>query len=417
MIDSAPIGELIEALIDYRGKTPAKTTSGVPLITAKVIKAGRIATSGLEYIAEADYDAWMRRGLPRSRDILVTTEAPLGEVAQIGTNTRVALAQRVILLRANPDKVDPQFLFHFLRSPLGQQRLRQRASGTTVSGIRQPELRAVEVSLLPRRSQEIVGAVLDAIDNLIANNLRRIELLQQMAQAIHREWLVYFRYPGYENATFVDSSLGPIPESWEVRALGDIASLDRTTVYPAKFPDEVFDHYSIPAFDDDRLPSVDEGQSIRSGKFLVREPAVLVSKLNPRIERTWFVQPAGTRRSVASTEFLVLRPRTEHLSLTWLYLTARGDPFQDRLRALSGGTSGSHQRAKPDAFMALDVVVPSEAIVGSITRACAPQLHLTSELRASNRNLVALRDLLLPRLVSGSVDVSKLDLDRCTSTR
>lgn len=84
MSTESTIGELIETLIDYRGKTPPKTEAGVPLITAKVIKGGTILTDRREYIAEATYETWMRRGLPKSGDVLITTEAPLGEVARVG---------------------------------------------------------------------------------------------------------------------------------------------------------------------------------------------------------------------------------------------------------------------------------------------------------------------------------------------
>ncbi len=100
--------DCMAAIIDYRGKTPKKTSSGIPLITAKVVKAGRIEQPD-EFIAEDDYEAWMRRGIPESGDVLVTTEAPLGEVAQLG-NERVALAQRLIALRGKPGVLDNTFL-------------------------------------------------------------------------------------------------------------------------------------------------------------------------------------------------------------------------------------------------------------------------------------------------------------------
>src|SRR5262245_54792024 len=92
--------ECMAAIIDYRGKSPRKTAAGIPLITAKVVKGGRILPPD-EFIDESDYDEWMRRGLPQRGDILVTTEAPLGEVAQLADD-RVALAQRIIALRASP---------------------------------------------------------------------------------------------------------------------------------------------------------------------------------------------------------------------------------------------------------------------------------------------------------------------------
>lgn len=114
------IDEVTETLIDYRGKTPPKTTEGIKLITAKVIKDGFILDGNHEYIAEAIYDSWMRRGLPQQRDILITTEAPLGEVAQLKTGEKIALAQRVILLRGNPDLIDQDYYFQALKSPFVQ---------------------------------------------------------------------------------------------------------------------------------------------------------------------------------------------------------------------------------------------------------------------------------------------------------
>ena len=114
------IDEATERLIDYRGKTPTKTTSGIKLITAKVIKDGRILDERSEYIASDFYDQWMRRGLPQRHDVLITTEAPMGEVAILKNSERVALAQRVILLRADERIVHSRYLFWFVRRICGR---------------------------------------------------------------------------------------------------------------------------------------------------------------------------------------------------------------------------------------------------------------------------------------------------------
>ena len=100
--------DCMDALIDYRGKTPKKTDSGIPLITAKIVKNGRILPVN-EYIAADDYEAWMRRGIPQPGDIVMTTEAPLGEVAQLD-DRKIALAQRVITLRGKPGLLDNGYL-------------------------------------------------------------------------------------------------------------------------------------------------------------------------------------------------------------------------------------------------------------------------------------------------------------------
>src|SRR5205823_10329946 len=134
-------------IIDYRGKTPSKTSSGVPLITAKVVKSGRIEEPN-EFIAEEEYDEWMTRGRPESGDVVITTEAPLGEVAQLGSE-RVALAQRIILLRGKDGLLDNGFLKFLMQSENVQDQLRARASGTTVLGIKQSELRKVILTLPP----------------------------------------------------------------------------------------------------------------------------------------------------------------------------------------------------------------------------------------------------------------------------
>ncbi len=111
----------MDAIIDYRGKTPRKTVSGIPLITAKIVKSGRIQVPS-EFISEDDYDSWMTRGLPRAGDVVVTTEAPLGEVAQLN-GEKIALAQRIILLRGKPDVLDNTFLKFLLQAPRVQSSL------------------------------------------------------------------------------------------------------------------------------------------------------------------------------------------------------------------------------------------------------------------------------------------------------
>ena len=159
------VEELTETLIDYRGKTPKKVKKGVKLITARVVKNGYIESETHEYIAEDSYEAWMTRGLPKQWDILITTEAPLGEVAQIRTSERVALAQIIILLRGNPAQIDQQYFFQALKSDFVQGELIARSTGTTVAGIKQSELRQVRVPYYYLEVQHKIAGILSAYDN------------------------------------------------------------------------------------------------------------------------------------------------------------------------------------------------------------------------------------------------------------
>jgi len=135
--------DAMEEFIDYRGKTPPKVESGIPLVTAKVIKNGRIETPK-EFIAEDFYDEWMSRGLPKVGDLLFTTEAPLGKTALVD-DANIALAQRVLLMRGKPGLLDNTFLMHAIKSQAVWDEILRRSSGSTVKGIRQKELRQVMI--------------------------------------------------------------------------------------------------------------------------------------------------------------------------------------------------------------------------------------------------------------------------------
>jgi type I restriction enzyme S subunit len=144
---SATLETLISNFIDYRGKTPQKTESGVPLITAKNVRDGFLDFSDPEWIAFENYERWMTRGIPNEGDILLTTEAPLGLVAK-APQGKFALAQRIICLQPSSD-VDPRFLFWTLRSCGFQREIRKRSTGTTVNGIKQSVLRKITVRVPP----------------------------------------------------------------------------------------------------------------------------------------------------------------------------------------------------------------------------------------------------------------------------
>jgi len=167
--------DCMEAIIDYRGKTPKKTNAGVPLVTAKVIKNGRIEEIS-EFVAEAEYHDWMRRGIPLPGDIVVTTEAPLGEVAQLD-GRQVALAQRVITLRGKPDVLHNGYLKYLMMSADVQHQLDGRGTGTTVKGIKQSELRRIVLRFPEVSKQESIAYILSALDDKIELNRQTNETL------------------------------------------------------------------------------------------------------------------------------------------------------------------------------------------------------------------------------------------------
>ena len=155
---------VMENIIDYRGKSPRKTDHGVPLITARLVKNFELLDA-TEFIPEDDYESWMRRGLPRRGDVVFTTEAPMGEVALISEEA-VALAQRLVLLRPKRSLMTEEFLMYVLRSRRVRQDIRRRATGSTVLGIRQKELRKVNLPIPPLTDQQTFSKRLRAISQV-----------------------------------------------------------------------------------------------------------------------------------------------------------------------------------------------------------------------------------------------------------
>ena len=131
----ATIGEVIR-FIDYRGKTPVKTSSGIRLITAKNVKMGYLQETPMEFIAASNYKSWMTRGIPQKGDVLFTTEAPLANVAQLDTDKKVAFAQRIIIMQPEKTRIDCTFLKYLLLSEPVQQLIRSKGTGATVQGIK-----------------------------------------------------------------------------------------------------------------------------------------------------------------------------------------------------------------------------------------------------------------------------------------
>ena len=166
--------------IDYRGKTPPKTTSGIPLVTAKIVKNGMIQEPQ-EFIAENYYDEWMRRGIPKKGSVVFTTEAPLGEVARIRTDDKLAFAQRIIVLEPKTKQLSADYLFYALQDRVLKSRIEARSTGTTVIGIKAAELKKVEIDLPSLEEQEKIAAILCSLDDKIELNNKINENLERQA--------------------------------------------------------------------------------------------------------------------------------------------------------------------------------------------------------------------------------------------
>jgi type I restriction enzyme S subunit len=378
------LGQSLDALIDHRGKTPAKmgtefTSSGVPVASAVLVKDGRLELSAARYVSLETHERWMP--VPtRAGDVLLTSEAPLGRVARVPDDSPIVLGQRLFALRGRPGVLDSGYLFYALQTSDMQTALIGRSTGTTVFGIRQSALRQLRISAPDYMEQKLIAEVLGALDDKIAANAVTVQAAQTVMLAVAR------RATGRT-------------------ALGSLAVQRTTSLKPDAFDGQI-DHYSLPAFDTDALPERAARDSVQSNKFLLRGPSVLIAKLNPRIPRIWNIPALGSRMSVASTEFVVLEPVDCSTSALWAAVSQ--PEFSTQLQSKVAGTSGSHQRVRPAEMLTLDVLDPrtlsptDSALVDDLGRSVAL-------IRAESARLAATRDELLPLLMSGRLAVRAVE--------
>lgn len=161
--------DILAAIIDYRGKTPAKAETGIPTLSAKSVKNNHIDYSECYHISSDEYKRFMVRGFPQIGDILITTEAPMGVVARLDRDD-VALAQRLLTLRGKPGILDNDYLMYLLQSPYGQSLLKEKETGTTVTGIKQAAFRKIMVRIPEYDIQKKVSSILRSLDDKIVIN-------------------------------------------------------------------------------------------------------------------------------------------------------------------------------------------------------------------------------------------------------
>ncbi|EAB5457809.1 restriction endonuclease subunit S [Escherichia coli] len=435
--------DCMDAIIDYRGKTPKKVDNGIPLITAKIIKNGRIHEVN-EFIAIDDYDDWMVRGLPLEGDVVLTTEAPLGEVAQLDAR-KVALAQRVITLRGKKGILENDYLLYLLQSSFVQNQLDGRASGSTVTGIKQSELREIILRLPPVSLQKSISHQLKCLDKKIDLNNKINKTLEQMSQTLFKSWFVDFD-PVIDNALdagnpipealqsraelrqkvrssadfkplpveirslfpseFEETELGWVPKGWTLKSVAKSININPSIKLPKNKIAKYVDMKSLPT----------QGYSISdiiekpySGGAKFQNNDTLFARITPCLEngKTGFVDFLDEKETAfGSTEFIVMRgtPQVHYLYVACL---ARENNF--RLHAIQNmvGSSG-RQRVQNSCFDSFYIAIPTPAVMSLFSGKVSSYFDKMYFCNLENKSLTALRDTLLPKLISGELSLDDL---------
>lgn len=252
--------------------------------------------------------------------------------------------------------------------------------------------------------QKKISSFLANIDDKIEVNRRINENLEQQAQALFKSWFVDFE--PFRDGEFVESELGMIPKGWKVKELADIAEISKISINPQKQPQTEFKHYSIPSYDDGMKPEIQLGEDIKSNKFVIRNKMTLFSKLNPRIKRVWFVDKLDDN-SICSTEFVPYHAKEDSHS-TLLYSLINSQGFYDFVMSMVNGATGSHQRFHPEESLNYRIAYNEEYGI-RYCKVVTPILNQILENRKESRRLAELRDTLLPKLMSGEININEIN--------
>lgn len=423
---AAPLGDLVDDIIDRRGVTPLKLGSafvpdGYRVISAKAIKGRRVDLSADEprFVNEPTYRRWMQAPL-LADDVLLTSEAPLGEPAYISGDTEWCLGQRLFGIRTSKARLHGRFLFYAFQSEQVRHDLQSRATGTTVQGIRQTELRLLRIPLPPVDEQRAIAHILGTLDDKIELNRRRNETLEAMARALFKSWFVDFdpvraKAEGRELGlpkhladlfpdSFVDSELGKIPKGWEVVPLPQVVEVNPVRLLRAGEVAPYLDMSNMPTRG--HAPAQWVRRKVGSGMRFTNGDT-LVARITPCLEngKTALVDFLENGEVAwGSTEYIVLRPR-EPLPPAFAYLLARSDTFRTFAMQAMTGSSG-RQRVPVGSLDHFLLVVPpgNDARLAARFRLVVEPLFVRMNIAMrQSRTLAALRDALLPRLVAGEL--------------
>ncbi|MCV0382585.1 MAG: restriction endonuclease subunit S [Erythrobacter sp.] len=347
-----------------------------------------------------------------------------GTIGRVGY-LRIDAAGNRAVINVRPDRARllPLIAMYALRA--GRAQVETLAEGSVQKNLYVSALRQFKFRLPPIRDQHGIVELVSSIDDKIELNRRMNETLEAQAQALFRDWFVDFG-PVKAKMAGPDAGAGPylapdlwslfpnrlddngVPKGWRAYRVDEIANHHTKSLKPMDAASEVFEHFSLPAYDSGQQPALEMGDSIKSSKTIVPEGAILLSKLNPEISRVWWPQDKGAVRQIASTEFLAFTAKGD-ISPALLHSLFSNQTFRQRLEGMVTGTSKSHQRVSPPALRSLEVLIGHEQAFAAFGEIVMSLMQKVLANRAENQTLAHTRDLLLPRLMSGEIRVAEAE--------
>ena len=421
---TALLGQVTELTLSSVDKKTKPREHAVLLCNYMDVYSNRFIRSDLDFMTATANEREIQRCTLRPEDVVITKDSEQYDDIGVPALVRdeidsLVCGYHLAILRPLRESIRGSYLLYALQIGSVQHQFHAYANGVTRFGLRKDDILRVEIPLPPLPEQRAIAHVLGTLDDRIELNRRMNETLEAMTQAVFKDWFVDFgptRAKMKGRAPYLPEPLwslfpdrltdteigGGIPEGWRTYRLDELVEHHTLSVTPSIRPETTFEHFSIPAYDGERMPTMDRGESIKSNKTVVPSDAVLLSKLNPEIPRVWMPGESNEGSQICSTEFLAFTARRPaNRSLLFCLFTSA--PFRDMLQSMVTGTSRSHQRVPPAALKRRDVLSGTPALIDRFEELVSPMLDRVIGSRTEARTLSVLRDALLPYLVSGQL--------------
>lgn len=402
------LGELAQIVDGDRGKNYPTQFEMYPEGYCLFLSANNVTKQGLRFnnnqFITREKDNLLRKGKLVREDIILTTRGTVGNVGYFAESIKydnLRINSGMVILRPYKELVNVKFLYQLIKSNTMQSYFGLFSSGSAQPQLPIKDLKSVSFSLPPLPTQQKIADILSAYDNLIENNNRRIELLEQSTQQIYKEWFVRFRFPGYEAINFTKG----IPDNWRIIKLSKLVNTQYGYTASAE-PDKVGPNFlritdiASKNLDWSSVPYCKIENKVLS-KYLLESGDILVARTGATVGYAKRINKRCPEAIFAS--FLVrLKPKDKALDLM-IGLVVESQQYKNFIQAISTGSAQPQANAK--LLTLFSIVVPDNNIINSFNEMLEPILDQIELLLLQNQNLVKQRDLLLPRLMSGKIEV------------
>lgn len=417
--------DIMDGFYDGPHATPVPSLEGPVFLGIKNIREeGGIDLSQIRHISEQEYPRWTKRVTPRKDDIVFSYEATLHRYALIPDNFRGCLGRRMALIRANTSLASPRFLYYYFLSPYWRAFLETvKVAGSTVDRISIIDFPKYKIKLPPLPTQKKIASILSAYDDLIDNNKQRIQILEEMAEEIYKEWFVRLRFPGYATTTFRDKNgnivahgtEGALPEGWEKVIINDIYETSSGGTPSRKRPGYYLrgkiDWIKTKELSDTFIFSSEEkitesGLKSSSAKIFPKD-TVLIGMYGATLGQLG-ITAVNAATNQACCAFIPKDGSRHYYIYLYHFLKSNRRTFFN----LSVGAA--QQNISQDVIQKIYYTNPSRTHLDQFKQLVHPLYGNIKILMLQCRLLQQTRDLLLPRLISGKLDVEKLDIPIAT---